>query len=112
MKPPAPVEAEPPTSTHNALKQTFHVAMLLFGCGSPLLPLSNNLPKPPHSQIGTNLTEVTALRIALSQHKLQTKYFSLDSLNSAARIAPTEEQQLSDENVEEVEESSAAIEFT
>jgi hypothetical protein len=50
------------------MKQTFHVGMLLLGSGS----------QGETERIGSNLQEVISLRVALSFHKIQVRYFSLD----------------------------------
>jgi hypothetical protein len=50
--------------------------MLLLGCGSA--SSGNGMEVAWQEKLGTNLFEVTALRIALSQHKIQTKYYSIE----------------------------------
>ncbi|CDW83217.1 UNKNOWN [Stylonychia lemnae] len=101
---------------HEPLKSTFHVAMLLLGCGvhyenpknvQVVIPSSkqdqnenseqinaetkaNNSPQKPPKQkleIGTNILEATALRTILSQQKIQTKYFSLNGSLPMAHLA-------------------------
>lgn len=63
------------------MKKTFHVAMLLFGPGSTYrISGTEHYGKEPekHEQLGTNLIEATALRIALGKHKIQYKSYSID----------------------------------
>ena len=72
--------------THEPLKQTFHVGMILLGCGSSVQKTDGDAKqaskKPTieerKAQLGTNLHEVTSLNIALSSHKIQTRYFSIN----------------------------------
>jgi hypothetical protein len=45
----------------NKMKHSFHVGMLILGCGTPG---PDNLKRP---HLGTNLFEVTMLKLALSQ---------------------------------------------
>lgn len=45
--------------------------MLLLGSGT----------QGENERIGTNLHEVVSLRIALSFHKIQVRYFSLDGIH-------------------------------
>jgi len=49
------------------MQQTFHVGMLVLGCGSAHEGGDSTDKK---NKLGTNLFEVTALRTALSQHNI------------------------------------------
>ncbi|TNV87215.1 hypothetical protein FGO68_gene13435 [Halteria grandinella] len=74
-------ESQPKPKVLNPMKKTFHVAMLLFGPGSTYRiagteQFGKELEK--HEQLGTNLMEATALRIALARHKIQCKNYSID----------------------------------
>ena len=66
---------QPIEHRHEPNKQTFHVGMLLFGCGSEGEHKFSDQPKSRYYQspleerkakLGTNLFEATSLRIALS----------------------------------------------
>ena len=59
----------------NKMKNTFHVGMLLLGCGTP------EIDNPKGSYLGTNLLEVSMLNIALSRQRIGTKYYSIDTLD-------------------------------
>ena len=71
---------------HEPLKQTFHVGMILLGCGSSVRHTDGEVKEASKKAtieerkalLGTNLHEVTSLNIALSSHKIQTRYFSIN----------------------------------